>query len=291
MNEIEQVAVARTPFVGDDPNLRRANRGVGSSTMIRIDDLEVRFGRKPPVLAIDQLAIGPGEQVAIIGPSGAGKSTLLRAIKGYVLPTQGKIEVRGVSLWTVGRKPRLRVTRGIGLVYQQFHLARRLTVLQNVLCGRLGVTSRWRSLLGWFSEEDYRIAWSAICEVGLHTQVHQRADTLSGGEQQRVAVARALAQQPSIILADEPVSSLDPAWAEDVLELIGQVRQHHDATLVMSLHQPELARRFARRIIGLRAGRVLFDGPPAALNDARLEELYRGDDIIRIDDAARARKA
>jgi phosphonate transport system ATP-binding protein len=260
--------------------------------MIRIEYLEVRFGRKPPVLAIEGLAIGPGEQVAIIGPSGAGKSTLLRAIKGYVLPTQGKIEVRGVNLWAVGRKLRLRVTRGIGLIYQQFHLARRLTVLRNVLCGRLGVTSRWRSLLAWFSEDDYRIAWSAICEVGLQAQVHQRADTLSGGEQQRVAVARALAQQPSIILADEPVSSLDPAWAEDVLELIGQVRQHHDATLVMSLHQPQLARRFARRIIGLRAGRVVFDGPPAALNDARLEELYRGDDIIRIDDAAaRARKA
>ena len=136
------------------------------------------------------------------------------------------------------------------------------------------------------------LAWSAICEVGLQAQVHQRADTLSGGEQQRVAVARALAQQPSIILADEPVSSLDPAWAEDVLELIGQVRQHHGATLVMSLHQPELASRFARRIIGLRAGRVVFDGPPAALSDAHLEELYRGDDIIRIDDAAaRARKA
>ena len=164
-------------------------------------------------------------------------------------------------------------------------------MLRNVLCGRLGVTRRWRSLLGWFSVEDLRIAWSAICEVGLQEQVHQRADTLSGGEQQRVAVARVVAQQSSIILADEPVSSLDPAWADDVLKLIAQVQSHHDATLVMSLHQPHRARLVAQRIIGLRQGRIVFDGPPTVLNDATLEDLYRGDDNITLRAAARARTA
>ncbi|MBM3838818.1 MAG: phosphonate ABC transporter ATP-binding protein [Verrucomicrobia bacterium] len=258
--------------------------------MIRIEYVQVRFQRGTPVLSIDRLEIERGERVAVIGPSGAGKSTLLRSIKGYLRPAQGKLEVMGSNLLTVRPEERRAINRRIALIYQQFHLAPRLTVLQNVLCGRLGLTSRWRSLLGFFKPEDLRTAWAAICEVGLQNQVHQRADTLSGGEKQRVAVARAVAQQPSIILADEPVSSLDPAWAEDVLDLIGAVQQHHEATLVMSLHQPHLARRYASRIIGLRQGRVVLDDSPAALTDANLEELYRGDDLIPINSAtAKAR--
>ncbi len=262
--------------------------------MIKIEYLEVRYGRNPPVLSIDKLNIERGERVAIIGPSGAGKSTLLRTIKGYARPSQGKVEVMGVNLGAASRRDRLQVNRRIGLIYQQFHLALRLTVLQNGLCGRLGVTNRWRSLVGRFSEDDRRIAWSAICEVGLKDQVHQRGDTLSGGEQQLVAVARALAQQPALILADEPVSSVDPAWAADVLELITEVQRHHQATLVMSLHQPDLARRFAKRIIGLRKGKVVLDSASAAVTDARLKELYRGDETLPLDNAAarsRAEKA
>ncbi len=255
--------------------------------MIRIEYLEVQYGRKPPVLSIERLEIGRGERVAVIGPSGAGKSTLLRTLKGYVGVSHGKAEVMGINLATAPRSERRRIHRRIALIYQQFHLARRLTVFQNVLCGRLGLTSRWRSLLGRFTKEDRRVAWSAVCEVGLQEQVHQRADTLSGGEQQRVAVARALAQQPEIVLADEPVSSLDPAWAEDVLELIAKVQTHHHVTLLMSLHQPHLARRFAERIIGLRDGRVVFDGPPAGLTEARLEDIYRGDEIHRMNGATR----
>ncbi len=251
--------------------------------MIRIEYVQVYYRQKSPVLSIDHLEIDRGECVAIIGPSGAGKSTLLRSIKGYVRPSQGKIEVMGVNPWTARRRERRRVGRHIGLVYQQFHLAPRLSVLQNVLCGRLGMTSSWRSLLGWFSPEDHRACWSAISELGLSQQVHPRADTLSGGERQRVAVARVLAQQASIILADEPVSSLDPAWAEDVLKLIAAIQTHHETTLVMSLHQPHWARRFARRIVALRSGRMVYDGPPTGLTDARLEELYRGDDIISLD--------
>lgn len=250
--------------------------------MLQIECLEIRYGSKPPALSVDRLRFERGERVAVIGPSGGGKSTLLRSIRGYVRPSQGKVEVMGVDLWTAGRAARRQASRRMALIYQQFHLAPRLSVLLNVLCGRLGATSRWRSLLGWFSEEDRRIAWSVICEVGLQEQVHQRADTLSGGEQQRVAVARALAQEPAIVLADEPVSSLDPAWAEDVLKLITAVQSRHNVTLIMSLHQPHLARRFADRIIALRNGRVVFDGRAAALTDSRLEELYRGDDPIRL---------
>ncbi|MCI0536101.1 MAG: phosphonate ABC transporter ATP-binding protein [Verrucomicrobiales bacterium] len=248
--------------------------------MIHVEYLEVSYRQQPAVLHVARLDIAAGERVAIIGPSGSGKSTLLRSLKGYLQPVRGKVEVLGVNLAApcgrARRAARREVNHRIGVVYQQFHLALHLTVLQNVLCGRLGLTRRWRSLLGWFSEQDYRAAWAAIGEVGLPAKVHQRADTLSGGEQQRVAIARAVAQQPDLILADEPVSSLDPVWADDVLALLVEVQQHHQATLVMSLHQPELARRFATRIIGLRQGRVVFDGNPARLTPTQLEDIYRG---------------
>ena len=250
--------------------------------MINLEYLKVRYDRNQPVLAIDNLRIERRERVAIIGPSGAGKSTLLRSIKGYVRPDEGKVEVLGVNRRSAKRKEWHRVNRQIGLIYQQFHLAPRLSVLRNVLCGRLGYANPFRSLLGIFSAEDLNIAWSAICEVGLQELAHKRADTLSGGEQQRVAVARALAQQPSIILADEPVSSLDPVRAENILELITEVHTQHDTALVMSLHQPQLAKKFAQRIIGLRNGRVIFDGKSDELNNSKLEEIYRGDNIISI---------
>lgn len=250
--------------------------------MVRIEYLQVNYGRRANALSIDRLEIDKGERVAVIGPSGSGKSTLLRSIKGYIRPVHGKLEVMGIDLISASAAVRRRVNRRVGFVFQQFHLAPRLTVLQNVLCGRLGITNRWRSLFGLFSEKDCRLAWEAICEVGLREHLHQRADTLSGGEKQRVAVARAVAQEPSMILADEPVSSLDPAWAEDVLELITEIQTHHQTTLIMSLHQPHLARRFASRVIGLQSGRVVFDEPASSVTDAHLEELYRGNEIIRL---------
>jgi phosphonate transport system ATP-binding protein len=245
--------------------------------LIQLEYLEVAYNRNRPVLTLESLRIERGERVAIIGPSGAGKSTLLRCLKGYVQPRRGKVEVLGVNLTCANRRSREEVKRRIGLIYQQFHLVRRLSVLENTLCGRLGQTSRWRSVFGRFSPDDIRAAWSAIVEVGLEEKVHQRVDTLSGGEQQRVAVARTVAQQAELILADEPVSSLDPTWAADVLELLTSVQSHHEATLVMTLHQPDLAKRFAQRIIGLRDGRIVWDGPPANLSEAALQTLYGND--------------
>ena len=250
--------------------------------MIHLEHIEVAYGRGRPVLTLESLRIERGERVAIIGPSGAGKSTLLRSLKGFVRPRCGKVEVLGVNLAEASQRERRAANQRVALIYQQFRLVPRLSVLENTLCGRLGRTHRWRSLLGWFTAEDTRAAWAGIVEVGLAEKVHQRADTLSGGEQQRVAVARALAQEPELILADEPVSSLDPAWAADVLELLTAVQSHHQATLVMTLHQPELARRFAQRIIGLRAGRIVWDGPARDLTDEALQTLYGNDqrDII-----------
>lgn len=243
--------------------------------MIAIEDIEVVYGNDRPVLSVESLRIARGERVAIIGPSGAGKSTLLRCLKGFVQPRTGRVEVLGVDL--ARRRPRRAANRRVALVYQHFRLVPRLSALQNTLCGRLGRTHRLRSLFGWFTPEDLRVAWAAIVEVGLSAKVHQRADTLSGGEQQRVAVARALAQEPELILADEPVSNLDPAWAVDVLELLADIQSHHQSTLVMTLHQPELARRFAHRVIGLRAGRIVWDGPARDLTDRTLHDLYESE--------------
>jgi phosphonate transport system ATP-binding protein len=258
--------------------------------MIQLEHIEVAYGKNRPVLALESLRVASGERVAIIGPSGAGKSTLLRCLKGFVQPRRGKVEVLGVNLACASRSARRATNQRVALIYQQFRLVPRLSVLQNTLCGRLGHTHRWQSLLGRFSAEDVRVAWAAIVEVGLTEKVHQRADTLSGGEQQRVAIARALAQEPELILADEPVSSLDPAWAADVLELLTTVQSHHQATLVMTLHQPELARRFAERVIGLRDGRIAWDGPARDLTEGVLESLYGNDrrDIIPFTDSATA---
>ena len=247
--------------------------------VILAEHMRVQYGRRV-ALCIDQLRFDRGECVGIIGPSGAGKTTLLRTIKGYVRPSRGKIEVLGLNWAMCDRSARRRVQRRIGLIFQQFHLVPRMTVLQNVLCGRLGSTHRLKSLFGRFSAEDKQIAWRAICEVGLQEQVHQRADTLSGGQQQRVAIARVVAQQPEVILADEPVSSLDPVLGAEVLSLLLDVTQHHDATLILNLHQPALAKRFVNRVVGLRDGRIVFDDSPSHLTDGQLQEVYRGSEPI-----------
>ena len=246
-----------------------------NAPVILAEHMRVNYGRRV-ALCIEHLRFDRGECVGIIGPSGSGKTTLLRAIKGYVRPSSGQIEVLGLDWSKCDRHARRRVQRRIGLIFQQFHLVPRMTVLQNVLCGRLGSTHRLKSLLGRFSDEDNQVAWRAICEVGLQEQVHQRADTLSGGQQQRVAIARVVAQQPEVILADEPVSSLDPVLGAEVLSLLVEVTQHHDATLILNLHQPALAKRFVNRVVGLRDGRIVFDDSPSHLTDGQLQEVYRG---------------
>ena len=234
---------------------------------------------KPLVLNIEQLTIGRGERVAIIGPSGAGKTTLLRLLNGYVQPNSGQVNILGnrMNLDSVKRHRGYRtraVRRQVGFVFQDFSLVERATVFQNVLWGRLGHVNPLGSLLGWFSETDKIAAMEAIAEVDLLSQTNQRVDTLSGGQQQRVGVARVLAQEAEIILADEPVSNLDPALADDVLGLLSNVSQRRNATLIMSLHQPPFAQCYADRIIGLRAGRIVYDEPSERFNDAAIQAIY-----------------
>jgi phosphonate transport system ATP-binding protein len=205
----------------------------------------------------------PGEFVALLGPSGAGKSTILRIAAGLVQPEAGEVEVLGRIVTRLKGGEMKRFRRRAGLVYQQFNLAGRLSCLDNVLIGRLAAVPFWRVALRRFASADRQAALGALDRVGLLPQAYQRADTLSGGQQQRAAIARVLAQNADIILADEPVSSLDPETAVRVLGLLRDVGRERGLAVLCVLHQVDLARRFADRIIGIRTGRVVTDKPAA----------------------------
>lgn len=226
---------------------------------ITIRDLEFSYtGESPPVLNIGHLSIKKGERVAIIGPSGAGKTTLMRLINGSIELQKGEIGILGEKFGPgSGRSREFR--RRIGFIFQNFNLIDRASVYENVLWGRLAYIHPLFSLVGLFGKRDKDIALRAIEEMNLTPQIAQRADTLSGGQMQRVAIARVLAQEPEIILADEPVSNLDPALTDDIMDLLMEVSENHNVTLVMNLHQTELAKRSADRIIGLREGEIVHD--------------------------------
>ena len=241
---------------------------------IQLHQIRVRYQAQGPlILNIAHLAIDQGERVAIIGPSGAGKTTLLRLLNGYARPERGHISLLGQAIDAKAARRR-EVRRQLGFVFQEFNLVERATVFDNVLWGRLGRVHPFLSLLGWFSEADKQAAMKAILEVDLAAQAGQRADTLSGGQKQRVAVARVLAQEAQIILADEPVSNLDPTLADDILGLLTEVSQRRGVTLLMSVHQPQLARRYADRIIGLRAGQIVYDEAAKNFDSTALQTIY-----------------
>jgi phosphonate transport system ATP-binding protein len=237
-----------------------------------VDQVEVTYASGARALQPTRLAIGRGEFVVLLGASGAGKSTLLRTLNGLVKPSSGRVLVPELGLLSDPRVLRLH-RRRTGMVFQQHHLIGRATALRNVLTGRLGYHRALATLLPWSRAEQER-ALSALVRVGLLPFALQRADQLSGGQQQRVGIARALVQQPRMLLADEPVASLDPATAERVLGLLQTICRTDGLTAVVSLHQVDLARRFADRIVGLSAGRVIFDGAPADLDDAAVARLY-----------------
>jgi phosphonate transport system ATP-binding protein len=234
--------------------------------------LGVTYSNGAVALAPVDLTIKPGSFTVLLGASGAGKSTLLRALNGLVRPSQGRVlDCRGDDI-AEGRTLRHH-RRETGMIFQQHQLIGRVSVLGNVLMGRLGYHTALRTLLP-FAAGEKRLALEALERVGLLDKALARADQLSGGQQQRVGIARALVQQPRLILADEPVASLDPATAERVLTLLHGICRADGLTAVVSLHQLDFARRFGERIIGLAAGRIVFDGPPDRLDDVTAARLY-----------------
>ncbi len=238
---------------------------------------EYRSGE--PVLKNINLEIEASGVTAIIGPSGTGKSTLIRCINRLVDPTAGYIIFRGEDLSQLKGKALREARCHIGMVFQEYNLVERLTVIENVLCGKLGRLPIWRPLLRKFSDQDITRAFDLIDSVGLSQEfASRRADALSGGQRQRVGIARALMQEPSLILADEPTSSLDPKTSVEIMELLDQVSREREVPVIVNIHNVDLARRFASRIIGMSAGQVVFDGPPDALQDTHLNEIYGGED-------------
>jgi phosphonate transport system ATP-binding protein len=211
----------------------------------------------------------------VIGPSGAGKSTFLRCINGLVKPTEGRIWVDGEEVTALSGARLRRIRRRVGMIFQQFNLVKRMSVLQNVYVGRLGYMTTWRKLLPLFSDRDLDLALEALRRVNIAEKAHSRAGSLSGGQQQRVAIARALAQQPGIMLADEPIASLDPETSIVVMQDLRRINQELGITTVASLHQLEYARDYADRVIAFKDGRIVFDGDPVTLDRAAYERIYR----------------
>ena len=232
-----------------------------------------------PALERISVSIDEGESVALLGPSGAGKTTLLALLDGQLRGWRGRVSVCGLSLSPTHAPPRER-RPDTGFIFQEFALVERATVLRNVLNGRLGRMPPLRAMLGRVSDRDLDVAQAALADCGIADLAERRVDSLSGGQRQRVAIARCLAQEPRLILADEPVSNLDPARAAEILTVLTGVGRARGATTVFSSHQPELAKRFAERVIGIRNGRVVFDTPAAALIGDATADLYRDPEAV-----------
>jgi len=241
---------------------------------IEIQGLSVAVA--PGTLALDRvdLAVPRGAFVVVLGRSGAGKTTLLRAVNRLVEPAAGVVRVAGHAVTGATPAELRRARRHIGMVFQQFNLVRRVSVLENVLAGRLAHVPLLPSLLGRFPDPDQARARECLAQVGLAHAADRRADTLSGGEQQRVAIARTLAQEPAVVLADEPTASLDPALTDTIMGILRRINLERGLTLVVSQHDVKTGLAYGSRIVGLCRGRVCFEGPPSAVTPAVVEAIY-----------------
>lgn len=246
-------------------------------TAVEVKGLTKSFAKGKLIALKDiNLSVADGEMVALVGASGSGKSTLLRNINGLQQADQGSVEIYGTPLQSSSSlHSKVRKIRSqIGFIFQQFNLVNRLTVIENVLAGNLSQVSFARSASRWFSREEKAHALAALERVGILDQAYKRASALSGGQQQRVAIARCLMQRARIILADEPIASLDPESARKVMELLTHLSQEQGITVITSLHQVQVVRRYFNRAIALRDGEVKFDGRTIELDNAKLDQIY-----------------
>jgi len=248
-----------------------------SSNAIKINNLHHEYVAGKPVLKGIDIDINESGIVAIIGPSGTGKSTLLKCINRLNNPSSGEILFDGKDLTKLKGKSLRKMRRHIGMVFQEYNLVERLTVLENVLSGRLGYMSSWDAWRRNYKQEDLKQAFELLDLVGLTDFANQRADGLSGGQRQRVGIARAVMQGPYLLLADEPTSSLDPKTAVEIMELMETFAQRNDIPVLLNIHDVNLAKRYAKRIIGMSNGKVHYDGPPEDISEADLKVIYGGE--------------
>jgi phosphonate transport system ATP-binding protein len=250
-------------------------------TSLHIKDLHKTYQNGKPVLKGIDLTVQGNGLTAIIGPSGTGKSTLLRCLNRLVEPSQGSLLLSSsegqVDLAQVkGRQLRM-ARRQIGMVFQEYNLVERLTVMENLLTGRLGYVGSWKAWRRKFDATDIAYAFELLAEVGLSDFTNQRADALSGGQRQRVGIARALMQRPRLLLADEPTSSLDPKTSVEIMQLLKDQGQRHRIPVIVNIHDVDLAKRFADRIVGMTGGHVVYDNSPEGLNAPTLQKIYGGE--------------
>jgi phosphonate transport system ATP-binding protein len=242
--------------------------------MLKIENLTKVYPNGTVALKNVSFEVKDGEFLAVIGLSGSGKSTLLRCINRLIEPTSGKIFWDDLEITAISGADIRKVRRKIGMVFQQFNLVKRSSVLTNVLSGRLGYVSTFRSLLGWFSAEDRARAMANLEQMGLSEKAHVRADSLSGGQQQRVGITRALMQEPKLVLADEPVASLDPVLAHSILKYLEQLNKDRGIMVLCSLHFLDLVHRYATSAIALKDGEIVFQGLPQEIDDAQFKAIY-----------------
>lgn len=249
--------------------------------MIQFDHVSKTYPNGVRGLIDVNLTINDGDFVSIIGLSGAGKSTLLRAINRLNETTEGEILIDGQSVTKANKRQLKQIRRTIGMISQQFNLVKRSTVQKNVLSGKLGYYSTLKSVLGLFSREDYALCLKVLEKVNLSDKLHDRCDNLSGGQQQRVSIARTLFQEAGIILADEPVASLDPATSQEIMGELKNINATMGKTVIVNIHSIALARQFSNRILALQDGRLVFDGKPEELTDDVLRMVYKGDSFLK----------
>ena len=241
-----------------------------------VTDLRKTYPTGDEALKGIDLSIGGSETTAMIGPSGAGKSTFIRCINRLTEPTAGSITLDGTDLTALDDDGLREARRDIGMIFQEYNLVERLTVMENVLTGRLGYVSGWQAFRRSFPPEDIERAYEILARVGLDDMENKRVDELSGGQRQRVGIARAVIQQPTILLVDEPTSSLDPETSNTVMRLLTEIAAERGIPVLINIHEVDLATEYADRIVGLYDGEIVFDGPPENLQDEALDRVYRG---------------
>ncbi len=246
--------------------------------MLRIEKLVKRYPTGDHALRGVDLTVTEGEVIALIGPSGAGKSTLIRCVNRLVEPTSGKIWLRDIEITALNSRQLRQIRRRIGMIFQEYALVERLTVMENVLSGRLGYVNFWQSWFRRFPQRDVDQAFALLERVGLSDFVDKRADELSGGQRQRVGIARALIQSPDMLLVDEPTASLDPKTSRQIMRLITELARERGLAVIINIHDVPLAQLFVKRIVGLRAGEIVYDGPPEGLTPERLTDIYGAED-------------